>query len=64
MTVFVAATALTEGEVFRRVEIGLLVGSAASMVVFWIALRHRLKAGVAPNEGSVLEAFTDMPFET
>ena len=49
---------------FRRVEIGLLVGSAASMVVFWLALRHRLRVGVAPNEGSVLEAFTDMPFET
>jgi hypothetical protein len=33
------------------------------MAVFSLALRHRLRVGVAPNEGSVLEALTDMPFE-
>jgi O-antigen/teichoic acid export membrane protein len=63
MLTFIVATWMVGGEVFRRVEIGLLIGSAASMAVFSLALRHRLRVGVAPNEGSVLEALTDMPFE-
>jgi O-antigen/teichoic acid export membrane protein len=63
MATFVVATWVVRGEVFRRVEIGLLIGSAAAMGVFALALRHRLQVGVAPDEGSVLEALTDMPFE-
>jgi hypothetical protein len=63
MATFVVATWVVRGEVFRRVEIGLLIGSAAAMGVFALALRHRLRVGVAPDEGSVLEALTDMPFE-
>jgi O-antigen/teichoic acid export membrane protein len=63
MVTFVLATWIAGGEVFRRVEVGLLVGSGAAMVVFWLALRHRLKVGAVPDEGSMLEAMTDMPFE-
>jgi O-antigen/teichoic acid export membrane protein len=64
MLSFILATWVAGGEVFRRVEIGLLVGSGAAMVVFWLSLRHRLRVGVVPDEGSVLQAITDMPFET
>lgn len=64
MVSFIAATWLIDDEVFRRVEIGLLVGSTVAMLVFWLALRSRLRAGAVPDEGSVMEAITDMPFET
>jgi O-antigen/teichoic acid export membrane protein len=63
MVSFVVATWATGGEVFRRVELGLLFGSGVAMLVFWLALRQRLRAGVVPDDGSMLEALTDMPFE-
>jgi O-antigen/teichoic acid export membrane protein len=61
---FVVGTWLSSDEVFRRIEIGLLVSSIASLVAFAIALRIRLRSGVAPDQGSIMEAITDMPFET
>ena len=63
MVTFAVSTWLIEGEVFRRVELGLLIGSASAMLVFALALRNRLQAGAVPNEASVLEAMTDMPLE-
>ena len=63
MVTFAVSTWLIEGEVFRRVELGLLIGSASAMLVFALALRTRLRAGAVPNEASVLEAMTDMPLE-
>jgi O-antigen/teichoic acid export membrane protein len=63
MIVFVLTTWLVQGEVFRRVELGLLLGSGAAMVVFWISLRRRLAAGAVPDQGSIMEAITDMPLE-
>ena len=64
MVSFVLSTWLIPGEVFRRVEIALVIGSGAAMVVFWLALRARLRAGVTPSQESMIEALTDMPFET
>jgi len=64
MASFVLSTWLIGGEVFRRVELGLLIGSAVAMLVFWLALQARLRAGAVPDEASVIEAFTDMPLET
>ena len=63
---FVLGTWLSgpEDEVFRRIEIGLVVSSAAALVTFALALRHRLSSGTLPNQGSVMDAITDMPFET
>jgi O-antigen/teichoic acid export membrane protein len=63
MVTFALSTWLIEGEVFRRVELGLLIGSASAMAVFAFALRTRLRSGAVPSEASVLEAMTDMPFE-
>jgi O-antigen/teichoic acid export membrane protein len=63
MVGFVLSTWLIGGEVFRRVELGLLIGSGVAMVVFWLALQARLRAGAVPDEASVIEALTDMPFE-
>lgn len=64
MVSFVLSTWLISGEVFRRVEIALVIGSGAAMVVFWLAMRARLRAGAVPSQESVIEALTDMPFET
>ena len=55
---------LGSDEVFRRVEIGLLTSSIAAMAYFGLALRHKLESGARPDEQSVLEGLTDMPFET
>jgi O-antigen/teichoic acid export membrane protein len=61
---FVLGTWLSSDEVFRRIEIGLLISSIASLITFAIALRQRLRSGAIPDEGSMMEAITDMPFET
>jgi O-antigen/teichoic acid export membrane protein len=64
MVTFGITTASITGEVFRRVELGLLAGSGAAMVVFALALNSRLRAGAVPDEHSLLVAMTDMPFES
>jgi O-antigen/teichoic acid export membrane protein len=63
MVGFVLSTWLIGGEVFRRVELSLLIGSGVAMLIFWLALQARLRAGAVPDEASVIEALTDMPFE-
>lgn len=64
MAGFVISTAAIRGEVFRRVELGLLIGSFVAMLTFLLALRSRLSAGAQPDDASVMEAITDMPFES
>jgi hypothetical protein len=61
---FALGTWLSSDEVFRRIEIGLVVSSLAALVTFAFALRHRLHVGATPNRASMMEAITDMPFET
>ena len=61
---FLLATWLSSDQLFRRVEIGLLASSAAAMASFGLALRHKLAQNVRPDRESVLEAITDMPFES
>ena len=61
---FVLATWLSSDEVFRRVEIGLLASSLTAMVAFGLALRHKLRVGVVPDRDSLMDAITDMPFES
>lgn len=60
---FVIATAVSSDDPFRRVEIGLLVGSAAAMASFGFALRSRLRHGAVGDPGAVYEAITDIPLE-
>ena len=65
-TVFVLVTWLNDlppEELFRRVEIGLVCSSATALITFALALRHKLRIGVAPTTHSVIDAITDMPFE-
>lgn len=62
--VFVLGTAFSSNDLFRRVEIGLLASSIAAMVSFGVALRYKLASGVVPDRDSMMDAITDMPFES
>ncbi len=64
VVVFLLGTWLSSDDLFRRVEIGLLLSSVAAVIVFAVALRHQLRVGARPDEESVLEAITDMPLES
>jgi O-antigen/teichoic acid export membrane protein len=55
---------LGSDDVFRRVEIGVLLSSIAALTFFALALRYKLHSGARPDDASVLEALTDMPLET
>jgi hypothetical protein len=61
---FLLTTWLASDELFRRVELGLLASSIAAMSTFAVALRFKLASGAEPDHGSVIEAITDMPFES
>ncbi|WP_420453105.1 hypothetical protein [Ilumatobacter sp.] len=54
--VFVVTTAVASSDLFRRIEIGLLASSVASLIVFALALRLRLADGAAPDRASVVQA--------
>ena len=64
VVMFVLGTWLSGDEVFQRIEIGLVVSSVAALAMFALALRHRLRVGAVPSQASMMEAITDMPFET
>jgi len=61
---FLLGTWLSSDDLFRRVEIGLLLASLTSVTAFGLSLRHRLAGGARPDAGSMLEAMTDMPLES
>ena len=61
---FVVVTWLSSDELFRRVEFGLVASSFASLCVFALALRSRLRNGGVPSGQFMMEAITDMPLET
>ncbi|MEL6890431.1 MAG: hypothetical protein AAFP84_02440 [Actinomycetota bacterium] len=61
---FVLTTWLSSDDLFRRVEIGLLASSIAGLTCFAAALRRQLRRGEHPDRGSVMEAITDLPFES
>jgi O-antigen/teichoic acid export membrane protein len=61
---FLLGTWLSADEVFRRIEMGLVLSSLAALAAFSLGLRHRLRVGAVPTQSSMMEAITDMPFET
>ncbi len=60
---FVLGTWLSSDQLFRRIEIGLLISSCASLVVFAVSLRQKLLSGTKPTLGSVMDAITDLPLD-
>jgi O-antigen/teichoic acid export membrane protein len=61
---FVLVTWLSSHELFRRVELGLVVSSFAALCTFAVALRSRLRSGQVPSGASVMDAINNMPLET
>ncbi|MEO5725240.1 MAG: hypothetical protein ABIQ39_15560 [Ilumatobacteraceae bacterium] len=61
---FILGTWLSSDDLFKRVEIGLVVSSAVALASFAISLRAKLNRGHAPTPASVMEAIIDMPFES
>ena len=61
---FIIGTWQGSDDVFRRVEIGLLASSIAAMVTFGLTLWYKLMIGVVPDQDSIMDAITDMPFES
>ena len=61
---FVLGTWLSSNLLFRRIEIGLVISSASALTCFAFALRHKLAVGASPTSDSVMDAITDMPFES
>lgn len=64
VAMFFLGTWLSSDLLFRRIEIGLVLSSATALTCFALALRHRLASGVEPTPDSVMDALTDMPFES
>jgi O-antigen/teichoic acid export membrane protein len=64
MVAFLLGTWLSSDDLFRRVEFGLLISSVTAMVAFALALRYKLATGVVPDQDSIMDAITDMPFES
>jgi hypothetical protein len=61
---FVLVTWLSSDDLFRRVELGLVASSFAALCAFAIALQFRLRSGIVPSGESVVEALSNMPFES
>jgi O-antigen/teichoic acid export membrane protein len=60
---FVVTLAAWQGTIFRRVEVSLVVASAAAMVAFLVALRAKLASGAQFDPSSMVEAALDFPVE-
>jgi O-antigen/teichoic acid export membrane protein len=60
---FLLATWVSSDQLFRRIEIGLVVSSFAGLICFAAALRSRLAAGVAAAPGDV-GPLPELPLET
>jgi O-antigen/teichoic acid export membrane protein len=61
---FALGTWLSSDQLFRRIEIGLVISSSLSLATFALALRQKLRAGAQPTTDSVLEAITELPLDT
>ena len=64
VVVFLVVTWLSSDDLFQRVELGLLASSIAAMGCFAASLRYKLAVGAVPDQDSVMDALTDMPFES
>lgn len=63
MTSFVVVTAVSSDDLFLRVELGLVASSIAALAVFTVALRSLIRSGARADQGSILEAVTELPLE-
>jgi O-antigen/teichoic acid export membrane protein len=62
MASFVSVTAFASDDLYLRVELGLVAGSTAALVIFAFALRTQLANGETPDAALVAEGILDSPF--
>ena len=60
---FVLMTAFAADELFLRVELGLVTGTALAAVSMALALAARLRSGAQVERGPLIEALHDLPME-
>lgn len=60
---FLVLTAVSSDDLFLRVEIGLVGGSTAALVIFSLALKSRIAAGITPDADSMVDGVLDTQFE-
>jgi len=60
---FVVVTAVGGHDLFFRVELGLAAGSIVSVGAMGVALRSRLRSGATLDEGNLVEALHQLPFD-
>lgn len=63
MTAFLVGTAFSSHDLYRRVEIGLVLGSVAALAVFALGLRQRIADGATPDVESMIDGVLDNPLE-
>ena len=62
MVTFVLVTTFSSDDLYLRVELGLVAGSTAALLIFMYALRAQFNAGEKPDAELVAEAILDSPF--
>jgi O-antigen/teichoic acid export membrane protein len=60
---FLLLTAFTSDDLFLRVEFGLVGGSTIALIIFAMALKSQIAAGITPDADSMLDGVLDTQFE-
>jgi O-antigen/teichoic acid export membrane protein len=63
VVVFLTLTAFSSNDLYLRVEIGLVGASITALIIFGLALKSQIAAGVIPEAESMLDGVLDTPFE-
>jgi O-antigen/teichoic acid export membrane protein len=63
VVVFLTLTAFSSDDLYLRVEIGLVGASITALIIFGLALKSQIAAGVIPEAESMLDGVLDTPFE-
>lgn len=60
---FLILTTYSSDDLYLRVEIGLVGGSTAALVIFALALKAQIAAGISPEAETMLDGVMDTQFE-
>lgn len=60
---FLVLTTFSSNDLYLRVEFGLVGGSTTALIIFSMALRSRIAAGITPDADTMLDGVMDTPFE-
>jgi O-antigen/teichoic acid export membrane protein len=61
LAAFIAVCIVPNDDLLMRVEVALVIGSAAALVVFAVVLKMMMRRGIQPDDDSILEAFSELP---